>query len=677
MQVSLLCILALIGQPALASELKLQETGKPVTKVINLLKDMIKQMEKEAEEDEETYEQMGCWCETNDKLKTKSIADAEQTISDLTVAIEGFTAASAKLNQEIPALESEVAKNDEALEKATAMRKKELAEFNAEEKETIQTVASLKSAIVALSKHHEAASFLQEEATTTRMSQKKMWSGLKHRLMNHEEFLKQIYTPRQRKAMNSWIEEASYEGSFSKAPASGEIFGMLKQMKESFETNMANSKKEEEQSQKDYEDLKAAKTDEITAATELIGTKTQELASADEKNVQSKESLEDTQNVLAADSKFLANLKEQCAAMDAEYEERVKVRQMEIQACSKALAFLSSDEAHELFSRTLGFVQLRSTSKSKRRTQVSKLLMQASHKFHDQNLYHLSVSVRMDAFKEVREKIQAMIDQLVKEKEDEIKKKDFCTAEINKNEAATESKDREKADLTAKIEDLTMSVDTLTKEIEVLKGEITELGVQLKRAGEDREKENAEFQVVVADQRATAKLITAALGILKDFYEKAALVQTKASVEGAQPSFKPAKKQESGGVMGMMEEIIGEAKAMEADAIRAEGDAQLSYETFVKDTNDSITEKTKDMINKSDMKAKAESDKVERTAALESVEDDMTALANENTALHSDCDFVLKNFDLRQGARDDEIEALKQAMNIFSGGAFVQFLNKY
>merc|ERR1719321_2269509 len=234
----------------------------------------------------------------------------------------------------------------------------------------------------------------------------------------------------------AYVEES--QGGRVEAPASGEIFGMLKQMKESFETNLANSQKEETVSQKDYEDLKAAKTDEITAATELIGTKTQELASADEKNVQSKESLEDTQNVLAADSKFLANLKEQCAAMDAEYEERVKVRQMEIQACSKALAFLSSDEAHELFSRTLGFVQLDSKIKSQRRAKASKLLMQAAHKFHDQNLYHLSVSVRMDAFKEVREKIQAMIDQLVKEKEDEIKKKDFCTAEINKNEAATE-----------------------------------------------------------------------------------------------------------------------------------------------------------------------------------------------------------------------------------------------
>merc|ERR1719198_51587 len=199
-----------------------------------------------------------------------------------------------------------------------------------------------------------------------------MWTTLKHQLHKHENFLKEQYSPRQRKAMMAYIEEAQQ----SRAPASGEIFGILKQMKESFETNLANSQKEETQSQKDYEDLKKAKTDEIAAATDLIGTKTQELATADEKNVQSKESLEDTQNVLTADTKFLANLKEQCAAMDAEYEERVKVRQQEIQACSKALAFLSSDEAHELFSRTLGFMQIKSKTHSKRRARVSKMLVQ-------------------------------------------------------------------------------------------------------------------------------------------------------------------------------------------------------------------------------------------------------------------------------------------------------------
>jgi len=72
--------------------------NRPVSKVITLLKDMMKQLEKEAEEDEEIYDKMACWCETNDKEKTKAIADAEARISDLTTKIEELTASSALLN---------------------------------------------------------------------------------------------------------------------------------------------------------------------------------------------------------------------------------------------------------------------------------------------------------------------------------------------------------------------------------------------------------------------------------------------------------------------------------------------------------------------------------------------------------------------------------------------------
>merc|ERR1719316_1998834 len=103
----------------------------------------------------------------------------------------------------------------------------------------------------------------------------------------------------------------------------------------------------------------------------------------------------------------------------------------------------------------------------------------------------------------------------------------------------------------------------------------------MKRAGEDREKANKEFQMTVADQRATQKLLTASLEILKGFYEKAALVQKS---KGAQkqlagqappPGFKSYEKNAaSGGVMGMMSGIINDAKAMEAEAIRGEEEAQ-------------------------------------------------------------------------------------------------------
>merc|ERR1719263_762938 len=75
--------------------------NRPVSKVITLLKDMLKQLEKEAEEDEEIYDKIACWCETNDKEKTKSIAEAEERITDLTTKIEELTATSSRLTAEI------------------------------------------------------------------------------------------------------------------------------------------------------------------------------------------------------------------------------------------------------------------------------------------------------------------------------------------------------------------------------------------------------------------------------------------------------------------------------------------------------------------------------------------------------------------------------------------------
>jgi len=39
-------------------------------------------------------------------------------------------------------------------------------------------------------------------------------------------------------------------------------------------------------------------------------------------------------------------------------------------------------------------------------------------------------------------------------------------------------------------------------------------------------------------------------------------------------------------------------------------------------------------------------------------------------ALHQSCDFVMKNFKLRQSARDEEIQAMQQAIAILSGAKF-------
>merc|ERR1719240_2523337 len=143
-------------------------------------------------------------------------------------------------------------------------------------------------------------------------------------LRKHKDLLAEVITPKQRKAIDA-LEKADDAVAFLlQAPASGEIFGILKQMKETFETNLAASQKEEMENQKAFEDLKAAKEEEIAAGTSLADTKTTTLAATDEKKAQNTEDLEDTQAALEADTKFLANLKERCANMDSEYEERTK-----------------------------------------------------------------------------------------------------------------------------------------------------------------------------------------------------------------------------------------------------------------------------------------------------------------------------------------------------------------
>jgi hypothetical protein len=316
---------------------------------------------------------------------------------------------------------------------------------------------------------------------------------------------------------------------------------------------------------------------------------------------------------------------------------------------------------------------------SERRAQASKLLTAVAQKVQNPRLATLAVRVRLDAFTRVKKAIDDMVAQLLKEKEDEIKHKDFCVEEFNSNELQTEKKERAKADLTAKIEDLDMTIKQLSEAIDALKAEIAEMQVQLKRAGEDREKENKEFQMTVADQRATQKLLTAALNVLKGFYEKkakAALLQTgQPAGPPPPPGFEAYKKNAAaGGVMGMIQQIINDAKAMEAEVIRSEEDAQKAYEDFVKETNASIEAKSKEMINKTEEKAKAEADLTESNESKENVMLELEQLSNYNAELHQSCDFVMKNFELRQTARDEEVEALKQAKAILSGAKFEEFL---
>merc|ERR1740130_448362 len=320
------------------------------------------------------------------------------------------------------------------------------------------------------------------------------------------------------------------------------------------------------------------------------------------------------------------------------------------------------------------------TDEESKRDEAAKVLFAAAKTYGNPKLSAIATSMRLDAFTKVKAAIDDMISALLKEKEDEIKHKDFCTDALNKNERAQELKARDISELEASIADLTSTIDLLTKAIAQLEAEIAEMQTQLKRAGEDREMENKDFQQTVSDQRSTQALLQKALGVLEAVYAKKESFVQKQEPAGPPPpaGFKTYKKAGgAGGVLGMLQQIIAEAKQLEADAIKAESDSQKAYETYVKDTNGSIEEKSRAITNKSGEKAQAEADKTAAEQDLDSANNEQQQNKNEEADLHKSCDFTMKNFDARQEARDQEVEALRQAKAILSGSKFTEFLQKH
>merc|ERR1719326_352346 len=232
----------------------------------------------------------------------------------------------------------------------------------------------------------------------------------------------------------------------------------------------------------------------------------------------------------------------------------------------------------------------------------------------------LAVSIGLDSFTKIKKAMDNMVADLKKEQEEEVKFKAYCTKELNLNEKETYEKTEQKEDLEALIAKLTKLIKKLTEEIADANNQIAETETAILKASQVREGENAEFQTTVADQRATQDILNKALGKLKAFYKNAkggALLQ-KASQEPPVKFNSYKKNSGASPVIGMIEQIIEDSKALESEAVAGETEAQATYEQFVKDSNDLIAKLTESVSMKTKAKATANMDSAQATSDLES-----------------------------------------------------------
>ncbi|CAE7329144.1 unnamed protein product [Symbiodinium microadriaticum] len=638
---------------------------------------MQEQVESEAKEDEETYDKFKCWCheccprcwerlaEWNTVAKEKAVKEAEAATRELKDRVEVLLAKSERLKQEVENAEDERAKNENALDTARLLRRQQNQDFvmfrffvvlgrlGDYGREGVPQVRKAKAAFT----NEEGAAFLQARGSSAKPLLQQLMARHTDKLSSDD-----------RETLQSFLQRGDGVDG---------VVGVLTGLKDDFSQELTQLEADEATSLKQYEELAAAKSAEIKAGTKQIEAKKEERAATNEEppnflgvicvykstgHVAIRTEIKDTEGVLGSDLSFVGEVKKQCAEMDAEWDERQKTRGEEAEAISKAIEILDADEAHANFEKTFATSFLQESAVNTRAERAAEVLATAGRR--DPRMAALAT--------QVKKAMDDMVFALQKEQEDEVTQKDYCVEEFRENKLKAEGKTRLKATLVAK--ENAIDIETPKTEQETYESEVAEMQKQLKLAGQNREKENTQFQKVIAEQRETQRLLKEALVVLGKFYNKESLIQVHAEAGPESPGgFEDYKSNgKSFGVMTMLQTLVEDSAAMEKEAIRAERSAQKAYEGFAADTTDSVAKKEAAIASKKAEKAKLKKTLTQTRKARKGAEKSLDSLAQTKAELHESCDFLLANFDARQAAREDEMDSVKKAKAILSGATFAE-----
>eukprot|EP00747_Dinoflagellata_sp_TGD_P140965 gnl/TRDRNA2_/TRDRNA2_176069_c26_seq4.p1 gnl/TRDRNA2_/TRDRNA2_176069_c26~~gnl/TRDRNA2_/TRDRNA2_176069_c26_seq4.p1 ORF type:complete len:659 (+),score=257.66 gnl/TRDRNA2_/TRDRNA2_176069_c26_seq4:98-2074(+) len=652
-----LLILALVLAPvsALKTGTSLQATANPIRKVVTLMQNMQKKVIAEGEKEEALFEKYMCYCKNSDEMFGKAIEDAQTKIPDLESAVEELSGKKSQMESDIKDHKSDQAAAKKAMADATSIREKDAKAFAAESAEDKANIEAMGKAVKAIGGSASAA-FLQSGYAAT----------IKQLVQDNKDM-----SPDDQQTVLSFL--SGEQGDSEDESTGSEVVGIIKQLMEETQKELDDATATEEKAITDYDGLMADKKKEIEALQKMVEEKLQRVGELAVEIQETKNELDDTQDALKEDSKMFAELKKNCGTKQAEHEERGKVRAQELLALADTIKLLNSDEALELFKKTLpsasSFMQIQVTAESMK-ARVMSMLKEMRHKSkHRPDLDFIALALRGKkvGFDKVIKMIDEYIVTLKEEGKADEEEKAYCEKEFD-------TADDKKKEFVRAISDIETSIDkgkdaltTTETEIEAVSDGIRALDKQVSEATEQRQEENEDFKALVAGNTAAKDLLTMAKARLEKFYKgSAALLQTSTETETSSSD----QHHDSGGVIGMIDEIIKEIELEMTTAEAEEKNAQEDYETFMADSKDKRSEDTKMLEEKEAAKADLETKLGEDHAAKKSAEKELTNVEQYILSLHAKCDFILQYFEERKTARASEMDALGKAKDVLNGADY-------
>lgn len=695
------------------SATRVSTEANPMRKIITMLQDMAKEVEREGKVEAEIYDKALCACDGGEAKLNQVIAESEAAIEENSAKNKAELAEKSQLTQEVEEHKASKSAAEQDLAAATELRDKEHATFLNAEKDGKTNIASLSKAIPAIEKGLAGASLMQVP-------------HLDH-LRRYVEVTR-LLSSDERAGVLAFLDQGDENGEQVKAPGSDEILGILKSMKEEMEKDLVDVQSEEKKAHEGFNDLKSAKTAEIDTNEKAIISKEKRIGALAVQISESSHAVEDATEELANAKKFLANMAEECANMQKQKDMRAKMRSQEIVAINEAVGILNDDESLEVFKKTSFVQQPRQTYDALLQvSQRHRTLLHAKVQQHANSHAAQPVGGKEDqdeAAKIVSTMINGMVAVLHDEDVTDEHKKSWC---VNETEVSTGIESEKKSFIeqkTAEITDQTDQVATLSEEIKGLVSKLNDLDKTVHEMSETRKEEHQEFVDAFATSGTAIRLISKAIKRLEKFYspekyqkekkaaEDAALKKAGLSLlsQGSQAIAKkaasllpggfdfiqvsatsmsrirrevragvdpvalpdtpsgPPEKKESGGVIGLMTDFLNDLKMDMTESETAEKFNAKEYVRMMGDAKETRTQDTKSLNQKKAEKATLDQKLVTNKEELELAEEELHNLELYLVQLHTECDFLTRNYETRHVSRVEGETSLEAAKTIVTDG---------
>merc|ERR1719316_2685960 len=612
-----------------------------------------------------------------------AIENAKQLIDELSKSILELKGRLGSYVAEIAKLEKDVAETKQAIEEAEEQRKKENADYLKKKAALELGLANLEKAIKVLAEATVDATPNLQKPDPNRDAQAEtklltIMAGVRSAMRNYNHFGEGSRTVNDgdvsavksfmSRPTASLIRTGANPAAGTYTSQSGQIQGILAQMKDDFEHELASSAEEEDAAASSHAELMETKREDL-ALLEKTLTKTTLAQGNDKKQLaEDSQEREETQAQLKTDEAFFAETKESCKAKADQWAGRARSR-------TEALAAMTSPESKAIFERSANtFVQHAAAQSSPERTKAYNLLKSVATKAGSLRLAAIATSVQTTwHFDAVIADIDKMIVALGEEEKADIEHSDWCESQSGAANSKNENLEYDKEQLDQKKERANNKKAELEAEVEKTESEMEDLQKAMDEALENRNKEHEAFKQAMKDDADAVMLIGKAIEALNGFYNPKMLMQQPEyttnpdTAPEAEFSSNEGRKSEGGGVIAILsmikEDIEKEMKTTRAD----EAEDLAAYKKLYKESAASM----KALEEKKVSLGQDIAGKVKEIAELDAVYADKEASKKATDdlleSLKPNCDWIARTFDTRMEQRKAEMKGLQDAKAVLAG----------